>query len=104
MVAILSCDHHDAAGLVPSTRSRATVLRQLQAAIALSGAIRAAFVDGRIRFIVCNGDAAAIVPVDASVTILQAWLVWCSVEPADPDALADPVVLPAEIRVPPEAP
>lgn len=100
MVTISSCDHHDAYGLVPSSRSRATMLAQLRAATALGEALGAAFEEARVR------QRAGMEPIvafslAAAVPLMNAWLAWLAISPSSPDDFAPPVEPPAEIRIPP---
>lgn len=101
----MSCDRHDAGGCVPSDRSRARILIQLEAALALGEAFQALALGSAISVAVVAPTGLLERPtisLDAA-SFLEAWLAyirWQAVRPRGDD-LAPPWP-PSDIRIPPE--
>lgn len=102
MVAMQSCDHHDRDRCVPSTRSRARILEQFEAAIRLGAAFRELAL-GKILDVSLIGPRGLLdrptITLDAE-SFLAAWrasMAWHAVAPRGDDLV--PPFPPSEIVV-----
>jgi hypothetical protein len=107
MVVLMSCDHHDEAGCVPSNRSRARMLEQLQLATRFAEAFRALVLASELKLVVLAPTMLLERPgvtLDAGL-LLESWrafLLWHQLQPRGDDW--SPATAGSDIRVPPEDP